>query len=72
METVAWILGPLGQTSLGEIQKWKSEFEVENRAVKKRENSLSAIVTRPAQTLFLRFGRFSEMTTRGFEGDESN
>ena len=72
METVALILGLLGQTSLSEIQKWKSEFEVENRAVKKRENSLSAIVTRAAQTLFLRLRRFSEMTTRGFEGDESN
>jgi hypothetical protein len=72
METVALILGLLGQTSLSEIQKWKSEFEVENRAEKKRENCLSAIVTRAAQTLFLRLGRFSEMTTRGFEGDEFN
>ena len=72
MQTVALIPEPLGQTSLSEIQKWKSEFEVENRAVKKRENSLSAIATRTAQTLFLRLGRFSEMTTRGFDGDESN
>ena len=72
MQTVALIPEPLGQTSLSEIQKWKSEFEVENRAVKKRENSLSAIATRTAQTLFLRLWRFSEMTTRGFDGDESN
>jgi hypothetical protein len=72
METVAWIPGPLGQTSLSEIQKWKSEFEVENRAVKKLENSLSAIATRATRTLFLRLGRFSEMITRRFEGDELN
>src|SRR5208282_4279342 len=57
METVVLILGLLGQTSLSEIQKWKSEFEVENRPVKRRENSLSAIATRAAQTLFLRLGR---------------